>query len=88
MSNSRRDVEHVARLEHPGVLGSEPFQDAEIEAGLVVGGGPPVDLPSSPALALDQEDIVAVDVGVDRSVKRREAHHHIVHSPSRNEREG
>lgn len=87
-----RQVEHVARFQHPVVGGLEAAQElefdvvAEVQRGaLALGGFTGVDLPAAVAVGLQQEDVVLVDVGADRAAGGGEADHHIVHAPARQE---
>jgi len=85
VGDTGREVQHVAGAEHPLALRAEAAQDAEVEAGQVLlrealGHSPP-----APAAALQEEDVIAVDVGPDGAPGRGQADHHVVHAPARQE---
>jgi len=61
----------------------ESLQQLQFEIGPELAGRirTAVDLPATPALGLQQEYIVLVDVGANRSPGRRVADHHVVDAP-------
>jgi len=85
VGDARREVQHVARTEHPLALGAEAAQDAKVEAGHVLVREALGHPPPAAAAALQQEDVVAVDVRPDGALGRGQADHHVVHSPARQE---
>lgn len=85
---TRWDIEHVARLQNPRQLGTKAPQDFEIQPRAMDRLGPGVDRPAPPAAALDQEDVVAVDVRSNAAARSGEADHHVVEAPAWDEVEG
>jgi len=85
MGNARRQVERIARFEQPLLLVSEMGQHLErqprdrrrIEA--------PRDAPAPPALRLQQEHVVLVDVRANAATIGGEADHHVVEARGRQE---
>ncbi len=87
VGHAGRQVEHVARRQHPVVRGIECAQQlqfdvvAERQRWCVRG----IDLPAPVALRLQQEYVVLVHVRADRAAGRGEADHHVVDPPARQE---
>ena len=89
MRHPRRQIQHVARIQHPVAVRIEVLQQpqrhivtvARIRIGLAV------DHPAALAHALHQKHIVVVDVRPHVAAGGRKAHHHIVHPPGRQETE-
>ncbi len=88
----RRQVEHVARGQHPVVGRLEAAQQLEFDVvaevqrrALALDGFAGVDLPAAVAVSLQQENVVLVHMGADRAAGGGEADHHIVHAPARQE---
>ena len=82
-----RQVEHVAGLEHPLLLGLEARQDAQVQARHEAEVLLPRDLPAPPPRALDEEDVVGVDVRADGAAGNGVAHHEVVDARARHEGE-
>ena len=82
MGNPRRQVQHVARAEHPLLLRAEVAQDAQVEAGHVVLGEALGHAPPAAPAPLQEEHVVAVHVGSDGAQRRGQADHHVVDAPA------
>src|SRR5690606_26276610 len=84
-----RQVEHVSRLEDPGLVRLEIRQHANIQTGheLLLMDRLRRDAPLALSGRLQQEDVVVVDVRADVAAIRRIAHHHVVNAPARKEAE-
>ena len=81
----RGQVEHVARLEHPFEARHEPLEDLERQAGHEGVVGLIGNLPAPAPLALQQENIVGINVWADTAARDRVAHHHIIDARMGNE---
>ncbi len=88
----RRQVQHVARRQHPVVGGLEHLQQLQFHVraeaqrrALALDRFAGVDLPAAVAVGLQQEHVVLVDMGTDRATGGGEADHHVIHAPARQE---
>ena len=84
-------VEHVAGLQHPVLFGVdlEGLEDTQVDAahdGCVI-GHLAAKLPAALTAALEQEDIVLVQVRADAAAWRRVADHDVIQAPARQEGE-
>ena len=81
----RRQIEHVAGFEHPVCAGLKVLQDAQRrvldQAAISLIG----DLPAPSACALQQEDVVVVEMRTHSTAIDRVAHHQVIESCLRNE---
>ena len=83
MGQTRWQVEHVARIEHPFLVRLEILEDANRQVrqqcrGVVAGLA---QLPAALAVGLDQEHVVIVIVRTDAATEGREAGHDVVDAP-------
>ena len=89
MSDAGGQIEHVARLQHPVLVGfdGEVFQNPQIDTGNQPGvvTGRAAQLPATPAAGLQQEDIVLIDVRAHAAARRGVADHDVVEAPARYE---
>ena len=89
MRHPRRQVQHVARIQHPVAVGIEMLQQPQRHivpvSGVRVRAA--VDHPAPLPHPLHQEHIVVVDMCAHIAAPSGKAHHHIVHPPGRQESE-
>lgn len=83
VSEARRQVEHVARLQHPFFGALEVGENAQVAVGqhraFAVAHLP--DAPAALSMGLQQEHIVVIEVRSDAATRSGIADHHIVDAP-------
>ena len=78
MAPARGQVEHVTGFEHPLLLGLEVLEDLQRYALHQTVVPQAADAPVPPALHLDQEDVVGIQVRPDPAAVAGIRHHHVV----------
>ena len=78
VSPGRRQVQHVARLEHPFLLGLEVRQDLQRQTGQQAAVLLAPDAPATPALHLQQEHVVRIEMRPDAAAVAGVGDHQIV----------
>ena len=73
--------------ERPVAVGWKSREDLERQRRLEREVALPADAPAPPALALQQEDVVRIEVRAHAAARRGVAHHQVVEARVRNERE-
>ncbi|MNK95320.1 hypothetical protein D3C87_1155520 [compost metagenome] len=89
MGQAWRQVEHVARFQHPLIGGFEFGEDAQVGVGQhrALGVAHLADLPVALAVALQQEHVVVVEVRTNAATRCGVADHHVVDAPARQKAE-
>src|SRR5271165_971627 len=85
VGDRRRQVEHVTRLEHPVAVGPKAGENLKRQVRLEREIALPGNSPTAPARALEQEDIVGVDVRADTAARSGVADEQVVKARVRQE---
>ncbi len=78
MRHAGRQVEHIARFQYPLLFGPEIREDLQRRPLVQCGIGLAADAPDPPALALQQEHVVGIEVRPHAPARGGITHHHVI----------